>query len=106
MAESALLPEHPELRMLAQALEDIGAIAEIFDDKWRIVFTSSEDALARGLDPAAMRNHYGLSLAVRPHHHPEWVTGPRTRCFTEPIAELTTNEKAIRDAGSIAVAEL
>lgn len=78
MAETPPLPKHPELRALAQALEDIGAAAEILDHKWRVVFTSSEDALALGLDPAAMRHHYGLSLAVRPQHHPDWVTDRET----------------------------
>lgn len=46
------LPEHPELRELAQALEDAGVAAEILDYKWRVVYTTSEDALALGLDPA------------------------------------------------------
>jgi class 3 adenylate cyclase len=78
VVETLPLPEQPELRGLAQALEDIGAAAEILDHKWRVVFTSSEDALALGLDPAAMRHHYGLSLAVRPQHHPDWVTDRET----------------------------
>jgi class 3 adenylate cyclase len=72
------LPERPELRGLASALEAIGAAAEILDEKWRVVFTSSEDALSLGMDPAEMRHHYGLSLAVRPQHHPQWVTDRET----------------------------
>ena len=74
MAESQPLPEHPDLRALAEALEDSGAAAEILDDKWRVVFTSSEDARALGMDPAHVYHHYGLSLAVRPQHHPDWKT--------------------------------
>lgn len=58
--------------MLAEALEEVGASGEILDTKWRVVFTSSEDARALGMDPAQMRHHYGLSLAVRPQHHPDW----------------------------------
>ncbi|MFN8033034.1 MAG: adenylate/guanylate cyclase domain-containing protein [Mycobacterium sp.] len=72
MAQSPPLPEHPDLRMLAEALEEVGASGEILDTKWRVVFTSSEDARALGMDPAQMRHHYGLSLAVRPQHHPDW----------------------------------
>ncbi len=60
--------------MLAEALEASGAAAEIFDEKWRVVFTSSEDARALGMDPAQMHHHYGLSLAVRPQRHPDWKT--------------------------------
>lgn len=78
VVETSPLPEQPELRGLAQALEDIGAAAEILDHKWRVVFTSSEDALALGLDPGAMRHHYGLSLVVRPQQHPDWVTDQET----------------------------
>ena len=63
---------------MAQVLEDVGAAAEILDHKWRVVFTSTEDALSLGLDPATMSHHYGLSLAVRPQLHPEWVTDQET----------------------------
>lgn len=78
MVYSPTLPEHPALRALAQALEEVGAAAEILDHKWRVVFTSTEDALSLGLDPATMCHHYGLSLAVRPQLHPEWVTDRET----------------------------
>jgi class 3 adenylate cyclase len=68
------LPEHPELRKLAQALEAAGVAAEILDHKWRVVYTTSEDALSLGLDPSEMHHHYGLSLIVRPERRPDWVT--------------------------------
>lgn len=74
MAESPPLPEHPDLRALAEALEEVGASGEILDTKWRVVYTSSEDALALGLDPAKMQHHYGLSLAVRSQHDADWKT--------------------------------
>ena len=72
------LPEHPELRELAQALEDAGLVAEILDHKWRVVYTTSEDARWLGLDPAAMHHHYGLSPVIRPEHHPDWITDRET----------------------------
>ena len=78
MAESPPLPEHPDLRALAEALEATGTAAEICDDKWRVVFTSSEDARALGMDPAQMHHHYGLSMAVRPQYHPDWKTDQHT----------------------------
>jgi class 3 adenylate cyclase len=72
------LPEQPELRELAEALEEAGCAAEILDHKWRVVYTTSEDALGLGLDPAEMHHHYGLSLIIRPDHHPAWVTDRQT----------------------------
>jgi class 3 adenylate cyclase len=74
VAESPPLPEHPDLRVLAEALEASGTAAEIFDDKWRVVFTSSEDALALGLNPADMHHHYGVGLAVRSQRYADWKT--------------------------------
>jgi len=74
VVERPPLPEHPELRALAEALEDVGAAGEILDHKWRVVFTSTENALALGMDPAEMQYHYGLSIAVRPRHRPDWKT--------------------------------
>ena len=62
------------MRALAAALEDVGAAGEILDSKWRVVFTSTENALALDMDPAAMQYHYGLSIAVRPRHRPDWKT--------------------------------
>jgi hypothetical protein len=73
------LPEHPELRELAQALEAAGVAAEILDYKWRVVYTTSEDALGLGLDPAEMHHHYGLSLVIQPEHRPDWVTDRHPR---------------------------
>ena len=53
--------------------------AEILDYKWRVVYTTSEDALGLGLDPAEMHHHYGLSLVIRPEHRPDWVTDRHPR---------------------------
>ena len=41
------LPEHPELRGLAEELERARRVAEIFDEKWRLVYISSELATVR-----------------------------------------------------------
>jgi class 3 adenylate cyclase len=59
---------------LAEVLEEAGVAAEILDHKWRVVYTTSEDALGLGLDPAEMHRHYGLSLITRPDHDPHWLT--------------------------------
>lgn len=72
------LPEHPELRQLAEDLEEAGVAAGILDHKWRVVYTTGEDALGLGLDPAQMHHHYGLSLITRPDRHPEWLTDRET----------------------------
>jgi class 3 adenylate cyclase len=72
------LPEQPDLRGLAEALEEAGVAAEILDHKWRVVYTTSQYALGLGLDPAEMHHHYGLSLVVRPEHHPDWVSDRET----------------------------
>lgn len=65
------MPEQPELRRLAEVLEEAGVAAEILDHKWRVVYTTSEDALALGLDPAEMHHHCSLSLTG---HH-TWSAG-------------------------------
>ncbi|MEE6165044.1 MULTISPECIES: adenylate/guanylate cyclase domain-containing protein [unclassified Mycolicibacterium] len=79
MGETPLpLPEQPELRVLAQALEEAGAAAEILDHKWRVVYTTSQDAVALGLAPSEMHHHYGLSVITRPDRRPEWVTDRET----------------------------
>jgi hypothetical protein len=43
------LPEHPELREMAQVIETAGMIGEILDARFRCVFISSEAARAMGL---------------------------------------------------------
>ena len=45
------LPEHPELRVLAAALESTKLAGEILDDHWRIVFISGEEARVIGVAP-------------------------------------------------------
>jgi class 3 adenylate cyclase len=63
------LPEHPELRMLAEELERANRVAEIFDSKWRLVYISSE--LAAVIGAADPRPFLGLTSVQRDLEHPE-----------------------------------
>ena len=63
------LPEHPELRRLAEELETARRVAEIFDAKWRLVYISSE--LASVIGAADPRPFLGLSSVQRDLEHPE-----------------------------------
>jgi class 3 adenylate cyclase len=59
------LPEHPELRAIAEALEATAMSAEILDASWRIVFISTEEARIVGVDPSEVGRFYGKSLTRR-----------------------------------------
>jgi class 3 adenylate cyclase len=59
------LPEHPELRALAEAIEASGMSGEILDEHWRLVFISSESARVIGLDPSEVSRFYGQGLPQR-----------------------------------------
>lgn len=59
------LPEHPELREIALAMEGAGISGEILDSDFRLVFISSEEARIVGEDPAEVDRHYGKSIVVR-----------------------------------------
>ena len=79
MSKVALLPENPELRQLAEALEEAGISADILDAKWRYVFSSSELARIVGLDPSIVDRYYGVSPIVRPTRFPDvWGVDPET----------------------------
>jgi class 3 adenylate cyclase len=56
------LPEHPELREVALAMESAGVAGDILDADWREVFMSSEMARMAGFDPADVVRYYGRSL--------------------------------------------
>ena len=69
------LPEHPDLRQAAEALENGRLSGEIYDHKWRIVFISTELARIVGLDPDDLEQYYGISPIVRDVRYPrEWRT--------------------------------
>lgn len=64
-APGSPLPEHPELRQIAEAIEAAGIAAEILDDRFRLVFVSSEEVRMADVDPGDMLRFYGASLIVR-----------------------------------------
>lgn len=63
------LPEHPQLRTLAEELERGRRVAEIFDSQWRLVYISSELAAVIGAEDP--RPFLGLSSVQRDLEHPE-----------------------------------
>jgi class 3 adenylate cyclase len=65
MPDGPPLPEHPELRHLAMALETAAMSGEILDAKWRLVFISTEGARIVGVEPSEVSRFYGKGLPVR-----------------------------------------
>jgi class 3 adenylate cyclase len=59
------LPEHPELRAVAESLELAGISGEILDARWRLVYISSEEARIIGVEPADVGRFYGKGLPRR-----------------------------------------
>jgi class 3 adenylate cyclase len=59
------LPEHPELRSIAETLETTAMSGEILDANWQIVFISTEEARIVGVDPSDVGRFYGKSLTRR-----------------------------------------
>ncbi len=59
------LPEHPELREIALAMEGAGVSGEILDADLECVFISSEEARIVGVAPAEVGRFYGKSLVRR-----------------------------------------
>jgi class 3 adenylate cyclase len=73
------LPEHPELREIALAMEGAGVSGDIMDARWRTVFISSELARISGVDPEEVGRYYGLSMIRRHFDHPlTWGTTEET----------------------------
>ena len=74
-ADGPPLPEHPELRAIALAMEHAGLSGEICDATWRLVFISSEEARIVGVEPHEVGRFYGKSLVRRQLEDPEfWST--------------------------------
>jgi class 3 adenylate cyclase len=65
------LPEHPELREFARAMEGAGVSGDIVDERWRTVFISSELARLAGVAPGDVSRYYGKSMIRRHHEDPE-----------------------------------
>jgi len=59
------LPEHPQLRSIALALEGAGLCGEILDATWRLVYESSEQCRAVGMTADEARAFYGMSIIRR-----------------------------------------
>lgn len=59
------LPEHPELRQLALAMEDAGVSGDILDSRWLTVYISSELARLAGVAPHEVSRFYGKSMIRR-----------------------------------------
>jgi class 3 adenylate cyclase len=91
------LPEHPELRELALAMESAGVAGDILDADFREVFMSSEMARMAGFDPADVARYYGKSLielqfgasevfAITEEASVTWwrENAPRMRHYLEP----------------------
>jgi class 3 adenylate cyclase len=73
--EGSPLPEHPELRAVAQVMEQAGLSGEICDATWRLVFISSEEARIMGVDPRSVGRFYGKSTIRRQLEDSEiWAT--------------------------------
>jgi len=73
------LPEHPELREIALAMEGAGASGDIMDARWRTVFISSELARLTGIAPREVGRYYGESIVIRHLDHPmTWGTDEET----------------------------
>jgi class 3 adenylate cyclase len=59
------LPEHPELREIALAMEGAGISGELLDANWQLVFISTEEARIVGVPLEEVKTLYGKSLVVR-----------------------------------------
>jgi class 3 adenylate cyclase len=59
------LPDDPQLREIAVAMEDTGVSGEILDADWKVVFMSSEEARIVGVAPKDVDRFYGKSLIAR-----------------------------------------
>jgi class 3 adenylate cyclase len=69
------LPDHPELRNIAESLEIAAISGEVLDAQWRLVFISSEEARIIGVDPSDVGRFYGKGLPVRQIEDGEyWAT--------------------------------
>ena len=59
------LPEHPELREIALAMEGAGISGELLDANWQLVFISTEEARIVGVPVEEVATFYGKSLVTR-----------------------------------------
>ena len=75
MTVASPLPEEPRLRALAEAIEAHGALGELMDHKWRIVFISTELCRMLGIPAEDATRFYGISPIIRNREHADiWGT--------------------------------
>jgi hypothetical protein len=60
-----LLPEHPELRDVALAVEAAGMMGEILDHRFRSVWLSGQMVRIAGMTADEVKRQYGRSLILR-----------------------------------------
>src|SRR4051812_44303459 len=60
-----LLPEQPELRDVALAMESAGMVGEVLDDRFRTVFVSTQMVRLAGMTADELKRQYGGSLIIR-----------------------------------------
>jgi class 3 adenylate cyclase len=65
------LPEDPTRRHLAEVLEANGAVAEVYDHKWRLVYLTTEMMRMMVISGEAAESYMGISTAVRTERYPE-----------------------------------
>lgn len=70
------LPSDPRLRAIAETLEANGAVAELYDRKWRIVFVTTEMCRMNAVPTEDVEETYGLSLIQRDLRYPGIWGGP------------------------------
>jgi hypothetical protein len=87
MSSGPPLPEHPELRSVAEALELAGISGEILDGQWRLVFISSEEARIIGVEPSEVGRFYGKGLPRRQLEDGEYyaTTDDSSRDWWTPV---------------------
>lgn len=75
MGDAPPLPEDPDLRAIAEAIETHGAIGEVLDRKWRTVFITTELCRMMGFSSEEAKSYYGISPIIRNRDHAEvWGT--------------------------------
>ncbi|MCB0875548.1 MAG: adenylate/guanylate cyclase domain-containing protein [Solirubrobacterales bacterium] len=91
MDETPPLPDDPRLRAIAETLEANGAVAELYDRKWRIVFVTTEMCRMNAVPTEDAERVYGLSLIARDLQYPGVWGGPdegSLQQFAEKVVPL------------------
>ncbi len=105
MGEGPPLPDHPELRNLAHALEATGAIGELLDSRWRTVYITSELCRMMGFSTEDAISYYGISPIARDRDHADvWGTDSEGRLvWWERVAPSVLHDVPPEDPAHVAV---